>query len=585
MTLISYYGESGNWDMEELVKIDKKKKIIYFVLMLFVTAAMLATMFAITSMGQLDGEDIELDSGWNVQINGKTYENVTLSEFKFDMCNKGEQLVLTHDIPVYDSVSQPSLVLYSIHSTVRVSVDDTVIYQFGLDRYDEQKMLGYGRHFVAFPHDAAGKELTIVMQVAENNAFDGIQPINITDGNTFIAKDLGGKRVNLAIAMFLLIFGIIIMILSMVMVSRSLNFVQTFCIGMFSFLMGCWTLCNSDLIEYMSDDLLVKAYMEYISLYLMPLPFTYYFRDRVESDNLPRWLKIYFWILISGELIFVIAACVLQTANIVHLPYVLSGVHGLMLLAILFFMLLSIYEIKYNKQPINSVMIGFVIAIILVLFEIIRFNLNKYFIGFEKNEYSSITCFAVLIIVIAMLVDYGNKISKALYDNARQAVLEQMAYTDELTGLGNRRSFDEKLKELGAHNYAIVSFDLNYLKMTNDTYGHEKGDELIRDFADVLKETFGTKGVTARTGGDEFVVILEDITRDELERYLGSMNERLDSRNRERAEIKISTSYGYAISDEHFPEDVLKPDPRLIYRIADDRMYECKRESHHGRFV
>ncbi len=567
--------------MEEFVKIDKNKKILYFAVMMFLTAAMLVIVFSITAIGELDGNDIELDSGWNVQINDKTYENVTLSEFKFDMCNRGDVVVLVHDIPAYDSISQPSLVLYSVHSAVRVMVGGTVIYQFGLERYKEQKMLGYGRHFVAFPLDAEGKKLTIELQVSEDDAFDGIQPVDITDGNTFIARDLGGKKINLATAMFLLIFGIIIMILSMVMVSRSLNFVQTFCIAMFSFLMGCWTLCNSDLIEYMSDDLLVKAYLEYLSLYLIPLPFTYYFRDRIDRDDVPKWMRVYFWGLVGLELAFVAAASVLQITNIAHLPYVLSGVHMIMLLAIVFFMLLSIYEIKYNKQHINSVMIGFIIAIILVLFEIIRFNLNKYFIGFEKNEYSSITCFAVLIIVIAMLVDYGNKISKALYDNARQAVLEQMAYTDELTGLGNRRSFDEKLKELGENNYAIVSFDLNYLKKTNDTYGHEKGDELIRDFADVLKDTFDGKGVTARTGGDEFVVILEDTTREELEKYFTSMNERLDSKNRERTEIKISASYGYAISDEHFPEEVLKPDPRLIYRIADDRMYECKRKSHH----
>ncbi len=569
--------------MEELIKIDKNKKILYFALMLFFTVVMLVTMFFITAIGKLEGNDIEIDSGWEVQINGKTYKNVTLSEFKFDMCNRGDIVLMTHDIPAYDSISQPSLVLYSVHSTVRVLVDDTVIYQFGLERYDEQKMLGYGRHFVTFPHDAEGKKLTIELQVSENNAFDGIQPINITDGNTFIARDLGSKKINLATAMFLLIFGIIIMLLSMVMVSRSLNFVQTFCIAMFSFLMGCWTLCNSDLIEYMSDDLLVKSYLEYMSLYMIPLPFTYYFRDRIEGEDKPKWMKIYFWILIGLELVFVIVAGALQAANIAHLPYVLSGVHAIMLLAIVFFILLSIYEMKHNKQRINSVMIGFIIAIILVLFEIIRFNLNKYFIGFEKNEYSSITCFAVLIIVISMLVDYGNRISKVLYDNAKKAVLEQMAYTDELTGLGNRRCFDEKLKEIGKNNYAIVSFDLNYLKRTNDTYGHDKGDELIKDFADILKETFVAKGVTVRTGGDEFVVILEDTTRDELEKYLGSMNERLDRKNKERTEIKISTSYGYAISDENFQEEGAKTDPRFIYRIADDRMYECKRQSCHGR--
>ena len=63
-----------------------------------------------------------------------------------------------------------------------------------------------------------------------------------------------------------------------------------------------------------------------------------------------------------------------------------------------------------------------------------------------------------------------------------KAVLEQMAYMDELTGLGNRRLCEKKLKELEVKaktsdsRYAILSLDLNFLKHTNDTYGHEKGD-------------------------------------------------------------------------------------------------------------
>ncbi len=65
---------------------------------------------------------------------------------------------------------------------------------------------------------------------------------------------------------------------------------------------------------------------------------------------------------------------------------------------------------KNSQDSINCVMVGFAIAVILTVIEIARFNINKYFFGFSQNEYSSTTCFAVLIIVISMLVDYGKKI-------------------------------------------------------------------------------------------------------------------------------------------------------------------------------
>lgn len=228
---------------------------------------------------------------------------------------------------------------------------------------------------------------------------------------------------------------------------------------------------------------------------------------------------------------------------------------------------IGVIDITVKKQRPTVVMIGFLIAIVIVIAELIRFNIDKYITGFANNVYSSDTCFAVLIIVISMLVDYGSKTSKSLFENAQRAVLEQMAYMDELTGLGNRCMCEKKLTELEEKEmssdsmYAIVSLDLNFLKHTNDTYGHEKGDELIKNFSDVLSNVFDLYGTVTRTGGDEFVVIL-------------------------------STAYGYAMKgeiplnqeqNEKIELKVVDIGPRAVYRIADDRMYENKRKSKLGR--
>ncbi len=86
------------------------------------------------------------------------------------------------------------------------------------------------------------------MHISENNAFDGQQPVIITDGRKLISKDIAGKRFNLAISMFLIVFGVIIMILSMLMLKSSVNFIQTFCIAMF-FISGRVL----DIVQYGSD--------------------------------------------------------------------------------------------------------------------------------------------------------------------------------------------------------------------------------------------------------------------------------------------------------------------------------------------
>ena len=584
--------------MEEFKKLNLRQKIISFIVMFLITVTTIAVFMSMTSAKRVDSDEIELDDGWSVTINGKEYDNVTLSKFRFKMCNRGDVLTLRHIMPRYDNISLPTLNVYTIHSAIKVYLDDEVIYTYGQRLYDENKLLGYGNHFVNMPYGANSKWLTVEMTVSEENALDGVKAMKLLDGNSAMVKDLSGKRVNLSIAMFLIVFGVIIMVLSMLMLRRAVNFVQTFCIALFSFLIGCWTLCNNDLIEYFTTDLLMKSYLEYYSLYILPLPLTYYFRDKIDVRSNPKWLKVYFWGIIAAEIVYIASAVILQEANLVHLPQILVGSHILMILTIVLILMISVIDIKVRKQRPTIVMIGFLIAIAIVIVELIRFNIEKYITGFTKNVYSSDTCFAVLIIVISMLLDYGNKTSKSLYENAQRAVLEQMAYMDELTGLGNRRMCEKKLTELEEKEmssdsvYAIVSLDLNFLKHTNDTYGHKKGDELIKSFSDVLSNVFSLYGTVTRTGGDEFVVILDDITEEKVKSLLAQMLEQMEEKNKYASDVILSTAYGYAMKGEipskqekteEIKLKVVDIGPRAVYRIADDRMYENKRKSKLGR--
>lgn len=584
--------------MEEFKKLSIRQKVISFIVMFLITVTTIAVFMSMTSAKRVDSDEIELDDGWSITINGKEYDNVTLSKFRFKMCNRGDVLTLRHIMSRYDNISLPTLNVYTIHSALKVYLDDEVIYTYGQRLYDENKLLGYGNHFVNMPYGANSKWLTVEMTVSEENALDGVKAMKLVDGNSAMIKDLSGKRVNLSIAMFLIVFGVIIMVLSMLMLKRAVNFVQTFCIALFSFLIGCWTLCNNDLIEYFTTDLLMKSYLEYYSLYILPLPFTYYFRDKIDARCTPKWLKVYFWGLVVAEIVYIASAVILQETNLVHLPQILVGSHILMILAIVLILAIGVIDITVKKQRPTVVMIGFLIAIVIVIAELIRFNIDKYITGFANNVYSSDTCFAVLIIVISMLVDYGSKTSKSLFENAQKAVLEQMAYMDELTGLGNRRMCEKKLTELEEKEmssdsmYAIISLDLNFLKHTNDTYGHEKGDELIKNFSDVLSNVFDLYGTVTRTGGDEFVVILDDITEEKVKSLLAQMLEQMEEKNKSESEVILSTAYGYAMKgeiplkqeqNEKIELKVVDIGPRAVYRIADDRMYENKRKSKLGR--
>jgi two-component system, cell cycle response regulator len=106
--------------------------------------------------------------------------------------------------------------------------------------------------------------------------------------------------------------------------------------------------------------------------------------------------------------------------------------------------------------------------------------------------------------------------------DAKNKLLEEMAHTDSLTGLPNRRAIEEwanrQLRGAARHGYSlwVVHADLDSFKFINDSYGHEAGDEVLRGFATILKENTRASDISGRMGGDEFLVVLTHVQEDQI---------------------------------------------------------------------
>lgn len=148
----------------------------------------------------------------------------------------------------------------------------------------------------------------------------------------------------------------------------------------------------------------------------------------------------------------------------------------------------------------------------------------------------------------------------------------KMAYTDGLTGLKNRTAYEEKLDEIREGGKKLsqlwyISFDLNYLKQTNDNLGHHVGDNLIKALANAFEETFKNNKDIFRIGGDEFVVILQqDISEKELVKELESLQEILETHSK-IIDINISVAYGYSLFKSN------KDNLDKVIICADKQMY------------
>lgn len=153
--------------------------------------------------------------------------------------------------------------------------------------------------------------------------------------------------------------------------------------------------------------------------------------------------------------------------------------------------------------------------------------------------------------------------------------IEYLSYHDQLTGLFNRRYFEEAIHRHNENQYyplTLVMLDVNGLKLVNDAFGHQMGDRLLKCAADTLRNAMRVGDVLARLDGDEFVMILPCTDHEAADQLMSRLNAIIKSTTLES--IQLSISYGMATQ---YSDRVELMD---VYKLAEDHMYRRKlRES------
>jgi diguanylate cyclase (GGDEF)-like protein/PAS domain S-box-containing protein len=151
--------------------------------------------------------------------------------------------------------------------------------------------------------------------------------------------------------------------------------------------------------------------------------------------------------------------------------------------------------------------------------------------------------------------------------------LRHLAAHDDMTGLRNRRSFEEELARRASDpspHGAVVIIDLDHLKFVNDSLGHAVGDRILRGVADILRESPAESEITARLGGDEFAMLLAEAgeaeARSRANRVLSLIRSRDES-------VPMTASAGIVVFGDH-PSS---PAPDLLV-AADLALYEAKEQ-------
>ena len=165
------------------------------------------------------------------------------------------------------------------------------------------------------------------------------------------------------------------------------------------------------------------------------------------------------------------------------------------------------------------------------------------------------------------------------YHRELEKKLENIAFTDQLTGLYNRRGFFNlatqqlQLAKRSKQKMLLFFADIDRLKWINDTFGHEEGDSALIDTARILLQTFRSVDILSRIGGDEFAILAvnaDEIILDNIMSRCEKFADRLNFRKSRKYELSISI--GYAIHD---PDNPISLDE--LMSKADISMYENKK--------
>lgn len=149
--------------------------------------------------------------------------------------------------------------------------------------------------------------------------------------------------------------------------------------------------------------------------------------------------------------------------------------------------------------------------------------------------------------------------------------IEYLSYHDQLTGLNNRRFFEEELVRLDNEKnlpLCIIMSDVNGLKLVNDSFGHRAGDALLLKFTKVLKEFFPAENAISRVGGDEFVILIPNMNREQADNLVKSIKNKCDYEGVEA--LNLSVSFGWDIKT-HMSENINE-----VLKSAEDYMYKKK---------
>ncbi|MGC9457634.1 MAG: diguanylate cyclase [Halothiobacillaceae bacterium] len=477
----------------------------------------------------------------------------------------------------------PVLYVYSIDLIAQFYLDDELIYHWG--SFDEQgrgRFVGWPWHMIELPADYAGK--TLFVRVFSDYTDIGLWgEVRLMDRVALLKQVIQRSAKDLFVSAFSLLLALLAGIFTLIG-GRRQGFAP---IALFALGSGVMILAETQARQLLLNAPLLWDTLRAAGYFSLPVAMgwllTYWLTGRARS-----WVRA----IAALHLLYLILAIFLAMTGVVHVAATFPPFDLLLSFTLPAMMLLALWHIRQMGPERRLVVGSLALFAILLLVDIL---VAHSLLPFYEVPLGVGALVWTLAIVSIALWHYRQtqqelaRLNRSLEDQVRERTVELdrmveklqgYSYEDALTGLGNRRQFDELFHHEAGRAarqqspLSLVMVDLDHFKQVNDVWGHAAGDTVLQGVARLLRRHFRETDVIVRLGGEEFVALLPGATAEQaLERATAAVAAaRVTEHQHEgRALGVVTLSCGLAT----YPKPVT--DPARLLECADQALYRAKR--------
>ncbi len=495
---------------------DGAERVLGIVLLVFVAAVLLISLYfdSFLQVSPLSQDEwMDLTSGWSLSEGGNQLASSIDLPYKIPEDVKGKTFSFTTTLPDEFPYHHTSFSTETSMCSLEIFIGGTSIYSFQGDMTPwKNPVLGGGySHFVRLPEDAFGRELKMEMTFYSGGPFAGyVRAPSIGSKGDQIVYQLR-ELPSLAFGFIFLFTGLVCVLTSLgIRKGQERNSVWYF--GWLEIALGLWVFTQNcaKLIILRNSVLLLN--FSYLALFILPYILIHYVNSSYTIvDRIFKPFVAISYLFLIGF----ITGGVLQFFGLfTYAEMVLHAGAALVIYILALFTALLIDFHRGNRELISFLaavgvlLITVVAEEALLMMSIVLENATVLHLGMSL-------CGGILLIRSAKVVSQGN------YSRIREQMLVDLAYTDSLTGVRNRTSYERRVKDIRSRGrlsrvIGVILVDINDLKPINDTRGHAVGDTVLKHAALTLAEHMPSESEIYRIGGDEFVVFIPSVTEERM---------------------------------------------------------------------